>query len=252
MFMKPSLLAWQRPFPQTAPKLLQRHASARGSSSREQANRSNTNGHVVDERTDPKHATSPPPRRRPATRSSRAQDIGEVNLLSDDDEESSSSKGKEGQPSPPYATSRATERTDGDLLGPLTRLEVWPLQREWHASDGAFHVSIHRHLQGLSCHFPPGGGVGSVEVLARDLAKLEPGVFLNDTLIEFYLKHIQSELPPEVANRCHFFSTFFYERLSEKPVDGSSGYQSSVRLPAPYNQAAKNWSKVRKWTKVGL
>lgn len=42
--------------------------------------------------------------------------------------------------------------------------------------------------QGLKCLFPPGGGPGSVEVTALDLPRLDADEFLNDTVIDFYLK----------------------------------------------------------------
>lgn len=43
-------------------------------------------------------------------------------------------------------------------------------------------------LAGLKCCYPPEGGTGSVEVTSVDLARLEKGVFINDTCIDFYLK----------------------------------------------------------------
>ena len=89
---------------------------------------------------------------------------------------------------------------------------------------------------------------------ARDLAKLAPGIYLNDTLIEFYLKRIQSELPDRVARHCHFFSTFFYERLAERAAPEQSlealKGPHKGRLSPHFCQAACNWNKVRTWTKV--
>lgn len=62
--------------------------------------------------------------------------------------------------------------------------------------------------QGLQCVFPPGGGSGAVSVPARDLVWLDPGNFLNDTIIDFYLRcgwglvEERAGVAPALA-RCH-------------------------------------------------
>lgn len=43
-------------------------------------------------------------------------------------------------------------------------------------------------VQGLSARYPPEGGKGAVDVSAADLDRLEDGEFLNDTIIDFYIK----------------------------------------------------------------
>jgi sentrin-specific protease 7 len=43
-------------------------------------------------------------------------------------------------------------------------------------------------FQGLRCLYPPDGGRGAVEVVAEDLARLDPDEFLNDTIIDYYIK----------------------------------------------------------------
>jgi hypothetical protein len=42
--------------------------------------------------------------------------------------------------------------------------------------------------QGLHMVFPPEGGKGAVVVTPDDLARLDSGEFLNDTIIDFYIK----------------------------------------------------------------
>lgn len=44
------------------------------------------------------------------------------------------------------------------------------------------------HVQGLKALYPPGGGPDSIQVLAGDLARLDPDEFLNDTIIDFFTK----------------------------------------------------------------
>jgi Ulp1 family protease len=40
----------------------------------------------------------------------------------------------------------------------------------------------------LKALYPADGGPGAVEVLPADLVRLQPGEFLNDTIIDFYMK----------------------------------------------------------------
>ncbi|KAF9777986.1 hypothetical protein BJ322DRAFT_1114528 [Thelephora terrestris] len=80
-------------------------------------------------------------------------------------------------------------------------------------------------------------GTGAVNITRGDLERLQPGKYLNDTLIEFGLKLWLSDLrdrDPELADQIHLFSSFFYKKLAIK--DKRAGYES-----------------VRKWTsKVDL
>ncbi|KAG8879598.1 hypothetical protein FRB98_005596 [Tulasnella sp. 332] len=71
-----------------------------------------------------------------------------------------------------------------------------------------------------------------VNINKGDLARLEPGEFLNDTLIEFGLKMWFNDLEerhPEIAKDVWYFNSFFYKKLCHKnPEEG--------------------YSSVRKWT----
>lgn len=44
------------------------------------------------------------------------------------------------------------------------------------------------HTQGLSGQFPPCGGRGAVSVCADDMEFLDPEAFLNDTVLDYYIK----------------------------------------------------------------
>ena len=44
-------------------------------------------------------------------------------------------------------------------------------------------------LQGLKALYPPSGGPDSVQVVASDLCRLDPDEFLNDTIIDFFIKY---------------------------------------------------------------
>lgn len=69
---------------------------------------------------------------------------------------------------------------------------------------------------------------------ARDLERLEDGEYLNDNLIEFYLKYLKIQLEqtsPETAKKVYFFNTFFFASLTRK---GKRGI---------------NYDAVQKWTR---
>ncbi|KAG9001371.1 hypothetical protein FRB93_012147 [Tulasnella sp. JGI-2019a] len=71
-----------------------------------------------------------------------------------------------------------------------------------------------------------------VNITKGDLARLEPGEFLNDTLIEFGLKIWANDLierHPDIAKDVWIFNSFFYKKLNHKNPE--EGYNS-----------------VRKWT----
>uniref|UniRef100_A0A8C6KUD7 SUMO specific peptidase 7b n=1 Tax=Nothobranchius furzeri TaxID=105023 RepID=A0A8C6KUD7_NOTFU len=58
---------------------------------------------------------------------------------------------------------------------------------------------------------------GRITVTEEDLACLEPGEFLNDVIIDFYLKFLLLEgVGGMVAQRSHVFSTFFYKQLNRR------------------------------------
>jgi hypothetical protein len=66
--------------------------------------------------------------------------------------------------------------------------------------------------------FPPEGGHGAVQVLEADLARLAPDAWLNDTVIDFYLRWVMcglEERRPAAATRCYVFNSFFYKKLVE-------------------------------------
>lgn len=65
----------------------------------------------------------------------------------------------------------------------------------------------------------PFEGAKRANVDYGDLKRLEDEEFLNDNIINFYMRYIEDELQklhPELHKQTHFFNTFFYERLSAK------------------------------------
>jgi hypothetical protein len=60
---------------------------------------------------------------------------------------------------------------------------------------------------------------GSVSITPQDFNRLEPGEYLNDVLIDFFIKYIQRELIPEdTRNNFHCFSSYFYSSLTSPSI----------------------------------
>ncbi|NXD38632.1 SENP7 protease, partial [Copsychus sechellarum] len=90
--------------------------------------------------------------------------------------------------------------------------------------------------------YPPPPAKGGLGVTREDLECLEYGEFLNDVIIDFYLKYLLLEKAPKhVADRTHIFSSFFYKCLTrtEKNSDGD------VKVSA----AQRRHRRVRTWTR---
>ncbi|NXY60109.1 SENP7 protease, partial [Callaeas wilsoni] len=90
--------------------------------------------------------------------------------------------------------------------------------------------------------YPPPPAKGGLGVTREDLECLEYGEFLNDVIIDFYLKYLLLEKAPKhVADRTHIFSSFFYKCLTrtEKNSEGD------VKISA----AQRRHRRVRTWTR---
>jgi sentrin-specific protease 7 len=54
---------------------------------------------------------------------------------------------------------------------------------------------------------------GKITITQADLDALEPGEFLNDNIIDFYLRYLWENLEPVKQQRIHIFNCFFYHKL---------------------------------------
>jgi len=69
----------------------------------------------------------------------------------------------------------------------------------------------------------PQQGKNQATVELQDIERLDEGEFLNDSLIGFYLRLLETRLQddrPELAKRVYFFNTFFYTRLTSSGTKG--------------------------------
>ncbi|XP_063234088.1 sentrin-specific protease 6-like [Bacillus rossius redtenbacheri] len=95
--------------------------------------------------------------------------------------------------------------------------------------------------------YPPPPTKGGIAINAEDFACLAPDEFLNDVIIDFYLKYLMNTMLKEEEQACtHLFSSFFYKRLTTKPPAARGQAQPDA---SPLSPAEKRHSRVRSWTK---
>ncbi|XP_046886299.1 sentrin-specific protease 7b [Hypomesus transpacificus] len=142
------------------------------------------------------------------------------------------------------------------LLGPAapTRLEdraaPSPAQdglgrlRSSHRSREPYSRTTSR-LQGLPTRliqYPSAPSKGRITVTTEDLECLDSGQFLNDVIIDFYLKYLLLEWAGgELAERCHVFSSFFYKQLTR--CDTASEEAAAVPPRNRRHQRVKTWTR---------
>ncbi|XP_068036989.1 sentrin-specific protease 7 isoform X6 [Anomalospiza imberbis] len=90
--------------------------------------------------------------------------------------------------------------------------------------------------------YPPPPAKGGLGVTREDLECLEYGEFLNDVIIDFYLKYLLLEKAPKhVADRTHVFSSFFYKCLTRTEKNSEGDFKVSA--------AQRRHRRVRTWTR---
>ncbi|XP_019379265.1 PREDICTED: sentrin-specific protease 7 isoform X1 [Gavialis gangeticus] len=90
--------------------------------------------------------------------------------------------------------------------------------------------------------YPPPPAKGGLGVTKEDLKCLEYGEFLNDVIIDFYLKYLLLEKAPKhLAERSHVFSSFFYKCLTRRE-------KNSERDPK-LSAAQRRHRRVKTWTR---
>ncbi|XP_031436996.1 sentrin-specific protease 6 isoform X2 [Clupea harengus] len=91
--------------------------------------------------------------------------------------------------------------------------------------------------------YPPPPAKGGISVTNEDLHCLNDGEFLNDVIIDFYLKYLFLErLKKDDAGRSHVFSSFFYKRLNQRE---RRNVTDTANLPI---QKRKH-NRVKTWTR---
>ncbi|XP_029451451.1 sentrin-specific protease 6 isoform X4 [Rhinatrema bivittatum] len=90
--------------------------------------------------------------------------------------------------------------------------------------------------------YPPPPAKGGITVTNEDLHCLNEGEFLNDVIIDFYLKYLVLEKLRKDADRIHIFSSFFYKRLNQRE---RRNFQETANLSIQQ----RRHGRVRTWTR---
>ncbi|KAM3507632.1 hypothetical protein MY10362_001638 [Beauveria mimosiformis] len=112
-----------------------------------------------------------------------------------------------------------------------TRKEIIPSLERWSEKNAGWDEDWKQTL------VYPASGRNRTSVEKEDILKLDEGEFLNDNLINFYLRYLQTNIGrdhPEFVNRVHIMSTFFFEKLTSRKgginYDGVKSWTSKVDL----------------------
>ncbi|XP_068561160.1 sentrin-specific protease 7 isoform X2 [Cebidichthys violaceus] len=134
------------------------------------------------------------------------------------------------------------------------KVEPTPVYTLCHRrAKGSFSVSMckpHSSLtkfkhQGLArrlIQFPPPPLKGGITVTMEDLRCLDTGHFLNDVIIDFYLKYVLQNASAAVAERSHIFSSFFYKQLTRRD-NASEGVTTDSCQRQRRHQRVKTWTR---------
>ena len=89
--------------------------------------------------------------------------------------------------------------------------------------------------------YPPPPTKGGIAITNADVDCLSPGIYLNDTIIDFYLKFLYEEkLTKEQKKKTYIFNSYFYTRLIKK------GFSEADKSLPP---AERMHAQVKKWTR---
>ncbi|XP_047972797.1 probable ubiquitin-like-specific protease 2B isoform X4 [Salvia hispanica] len=84
----------------------------------------------------------------------------------------------------------------------------------------------------------PKGDPDAVSISKRDADLLLPDTFVNDTIIDFYIKYLKTRQNVDERTKFHFFNSFFFRKLADMDKDPSSAFDGKAAF-----------QRVRKWTK---
>ncbi|XP_030613960.1 sentrin-specific protease 7 isoform X2 [Archocentrus centrarchus] len=100
----------------------------------------------------------------------------------------------------------------------------------------------HQGLARRLIQFPPPPLKGGITVTMEDLQCLDSGQYLNDVIIDFYLKYLLQNASAAVAERSHIFSSFFYKQLTRRDNASEGGNSDSCQRQRRH-QRVKTWTR---------
>ncbi|KAK8529781.1 hypothetical protein V6N12_060551 [Hibiscus sabdariffa] len=99
----------------------------------------------------------------------------------------------------------------------------------------SYFSDFHEHFEEV---IYPKGDPDAISISKRDVALLQPQTFINDTIIDFYIKYLQNKIQHDEQHKFHFFNSFFFRKLADVDKDLSSACQARAAF-----------ERVRKWTR---
>lgn len=114
-------------------------------------------------------------------------------------------------------------------------------------TDSSRFVSLH-HIDSPNAKLLfvyPEDDPHGILVTTNELARLEPGIYLNDTLVELDMRWIFEDIKPSLRQRSFYFSSFFYRKLT------ANNHQRVSFIGGSQSQETRNalaHRQVRKWT----
>lgn len=125
---------------------------------------------------------------------------------------------------------------------PKDSLQIQSLNRRESQSASSSNSNVNGGIQTITV-YPPPPAKGGIAINTEDYLCLGEDQFLNDVIIDFYLKYLTLEVLSECdQHRTHVFSSYFYKRLT-------SPHAQAAESTVPLSAAAKRHARVQKWTK---
>ncbi|MCO5586474.1 hypothetical protein L7F22_040414 [Adiantum nelumboides] len=78
----------------------------------------------------------------------------------------------------------------------------------------------------------------AVTVTKYDYILLDPDQFLSDTIVDFYIKYVQSKIPEADKDRFYFYNSFFFRKLTEADKNLHNEHEKSKLF----------FERVKRWT----
>lgn len=95
-----------------------------------------------------------------------------------------------------------------------------------------------------------GGRTKEIEIKAYDVVKLNPPNYLNDTIINFYLKLLENFIiPDELRSQTYIFNTYFMDKLC--PYDKVNQIPLNDQ-PKMAELFSRTYDQIKRWVKEDL
>ncbi|CAL8394749.1 unnamed protein product [Gadus morhua 'NCC'] len=149
--------------------------------------------------------------------------------------------------------SKPAQGSPGGPAGSVTRVAPVRTRMATRQQAGAFYNEEDEDMAELQPTFsgpivklmvyPPPPAKGGISVTNEDLHCLNDGEFLNDVILDFYLKYLVLErLKKEDSQRSHVFSSFFYKRLNQRERRNAPE-ASNLPIQKRKHNRVKTWTR---------